>query len=274
MILGGAVLLVWMAAAATAKPQPPGRGLRAEPATQRADRAHLEELARKNAGWWGVRGLVATARCSPFPRPYAYLFVLLVITGGGQLVLFPLTWYVARSSAIAERLRPQIGALKEKYPDRKQREREEWKLYRAHGASPFAGCLLMHPTMVLVLLSWAALARYAPQMVLDGARFLWVHDVTRPDLTLALVTALAGLAVFARRAVATWWPKDETEEGSLKSDSRGSPVARMLVAGALFVAVLWHCHFPVYLLLWGWLWVGFGLAANWIARRAAARSEK
>ncbi|WP_280472408.1 membrane protein insertase YidC [Nocardia cyriacigeorgica] len=66
--------------------------------------------------------------------------VLLVLTL--RAVLFPVFLKQARSQAAIRRLKPQLEAIRKKYPDDRQRQATETqKLYREHGVSPFAGCL-------------------------------------------------------------------------------------------------------------------------------------
>ncbi|MFE3443031.1 membrane protein insertase YidC [Nocardia sp. NPDC059180] len=66
--------------------------------------------------------------------------ILLVMTL--RAALFPVFLKQSRSQAAIRRLQPQIEAIKKKHSDDRQTQAAETqKLYRAHGVSPFAGCL-------------------------------------------------------------------------------------------------------------------------------------
>src|SRR2546422_187486 len=69
-----------------------------------------------------------------------------------RAVLVPLTFRQLKSMQEMQRLAPQIGALKEKYKDDKQRQQQEiMKFYRENKINPLASCfplLLQLPVFI------------------------------------------------------------------------------------------------------------------------------
>jgi YidC/Oxa1 family membrane protein insertase len=61
-----------------------------------------------------------------------------------RAVLVPLTYRQLKAMQEMQKLAPQLSALKEKYKDDTERQRQEvMNLYKEHGVNPFASCLPM-----------------------------------------------------------------------------------------------------------------------------------
>ena len=96
-----------------------------------------------------------------------------------KLTLFPLNQRSGRSMRAMSKLKPQIDALKEKYPEDRQRQSEEMmKLYRENNVSPASGCVPMLVQMPI----WFALYRALWVSIdLYQESFLWIPDLTSRD---------------------------------------------------------------------------------------------
>lgn len=118
-----------------------------------------------------------------------------------RLALLPLTLRLAirahEYQIAVKKLKPRLDALQARHganPARLARETRE--LYSAHGIGlapkgTFLGALVQMPIGVGLYQTIASIARRA-------ARFLWVHDLSRPDALVASIAAgLAGAAVMA-----------------------------------------------------------------------------
>lgn len=69
---------------------------------------------------------------------------IVLFTVAVRLLLHPLARSAAKGDRVRARLAPQLAALGRKHKDRPEKLREATaELYRAEGASPFAGCLPM-----------------------------------------------------------------------------------------------------------------------------------
>lgn len=93
--------------------------------------------------------------------------------------LYPLTLKQMRSMKEMQLLQPHILELKSKYKDNPQKlNKEIMELYRQHKVNPFGGCLPLVLQMPIFFALYQALMR---SIVLKGADFLWVKDLSQPD---------------------------------------------------------------------------------------------
>jgi YidC/Oxa1 family membrane protein insertase len=96
-----------------------------------------------------------------------------------KLILFPLNQRSGKSMRAMSRLKPELDALREKFPEDRQRQSEEMlKLYRLHNVNPAGGCL---PVLIQMPI-WFALYRALWVSVdLYQQPFLWIPDLTARD---------------------------------------------------------------------------------------------
>jgi YidC/Oxa1 family membrane protein insertase len=125
---------------------------------------------------------------------------VVVLTLCVRAALLPVSWSCAYSACLQQkrvrRLQPELERLRERYASQPQALLEEtMKLYRKRGmrlieSRPILGALAQMP----VFLGMFSILRQG----LDGARFLWIASLSRPDFWLALIagatTALMMLA--------------------------------------------------------------------------------
>lgn len=125
---------------------------------------------------------------------------VIALTLGLRTVLLPVSWSCAYRACLHQkrvrRLQPELQRLRERYAGQPQMLAEEtMKVYRRRGlriieTRPILGAFAQMP----VFLGMFSILRQG----LDGARFLWVASLTRPDFWLALIagatTALMMLA--------------------------------------------------------------------------------
>ncbi|OPZ07385.1 MAG: Membrane protein insertase YidC [candidate division BRC1 bacterium ADurb.BinA292] len=120
---------------------------------------------------------------------------IILLTVFVKLVTFPLVHKglksQAKMTAEMNRIKPLIDKLNEKYKDNPQKKQQEmFKLYREHGVNPlgmFKGCIWM----AIQIPIFYALYRLLYQSIdLRGASFLWVADLSRPDMLFRLPVAL------------------------------------------------------------------------------------
>lgn len=114
-------------------------------------------------------------------------------------VVLPLAWPIAYRACIRQKklakLQPQIRALQQEFRKRPDAYlRKQIELYKAHeiamvDAKAFLGSLAQLP---LFLGMFQAL-----RTVGDGARFLWIPNLLRPDVALAVIAGLATALMMA-----------------------------------------------------------------------------
>ena len=81
-------------------------------------------------------------------------------------------------------IQPQVEKIRQDYKDNPQKMNKEiMELYRLHKVNPFGGCLPLILQMPIFLALYNALMR---SIVLKGAKFLWIKDLSEPDKLLTL----------------------------------------------------------------------------------------
>jgi len=123
-------------------------------------------------------------------------------------VLFPLNQRSGRSMRAMSALKPEMDALKTRFPNDPQRQSEEMlKLYRKYGVNPAAGCL----PLLLQMPIWFALYRSLWISVdLYQEPFLWLPDLTARDPYWILSVAIV-LVMFIQQKM-TPTTMDETQQ--------------------------------------------------------------
>ena len=199
----------------------------------------------------------------------AVLFALAHVCGGSlgggivvlslivRLALLPLTYRLALRTreyhAALQRLAPQVTALRDRHAANPlQLAQKTRELYAANGlgAAPKGTLLTAFVQMPIGMGLYQTIGSVAKR----AARFLWIHDLSRPDALVASVAAgLAGAAVAAGPS------------------STGSRVSAALAAGVTFL-VAWRLSAGV-----GLYWVAsnvVGVVQSLLVRRAAAANPK
>lgn len=116
---------------------------------------------------------------------------VIVLTLCVRALLLPVSWHCAYTACLQQKrvrkLQPELQRLRERYASQPRALAEEtMKLYRGRGlrmieTRPILGALVQMP----VLLGMFSVLRQG----LQGARFLWVASLTRPDFWLALIAS-------------------------------------------------------------------------------------
>ena len=124
----------------------------------------------------------------------AILIVTVLIKG----IFFPLANKSYMSMAKMKQLQPQLAALKERFPDDKQKQQEAtMKLYREQKVNPVAGCL---PMVIQIPVFFALYKVIFITIEMRHAPFFgWIHDLSAPDPT--TIFNLAGLLPYNPGAV-------------------------------------------------------------------------
>ena len=183
---------------------------------------------------------------------------IMAVTFLARLALFPLTLRLAKSAAAQQeamrRVAPELEEVRARFKNDPARLAQETRrVFAREGVSmlPAAGCvglLLQSPVLL-------ALFDAVRQCAAMGGRFLWIGDIARPDMALALLVAVATAASMAV---------------SPQPDAPAQQRQLLMVLPALFTMVaLWKMAAGVGL-YWGVSSV-FGIAQGIIVRRSVAR---
>lgn len=103
-------------------------------------------------------------------------------------LLYPLTLKQMRSMKETQALQPHIEELRRTYKDNPQKlNKEIMELYRQHKVNPFGGCL---PLILQIPIFFALYQALMRSVVLKGANFLWIKDLSEPDRLFVLAKSL------------------------------------------------------------------------------------
>jgi len=107
---------------------------------------------------------------------------ILIVTVLVKLAVFPLANKSYASMSRMKNLKPQIDALKEQYPDDRQKQQQAMmELYKKEKVNPMAGCL---PIVVQIPVFFSLYKVILTSIDLRHAPFLgWIHDLSAPDPT-------------------------------------------------------------------------------------------
>ncbi|MDI6895373.1 MAG: YidC/Oxa1 family membrane protein insertase [Bacillota bacterium] len=130
----------------------------------------------------------------------SYGLAIILLTVAVRLILLPVAWSGAVSTARMQALGPEMEELRRRYRNEPRKLNEaQLELWRRHGVNPFAGCLSMVIEFPVIIALFQALShlQYA-----GGASFLWVPHLARPDPYYVLPT-LAAAATYWQARVST-----------------------------------------------------------------------
>ena len=99
-----------------------------------------------------------------------------------KLAFFPLANQSYRSMAKMKMIQPQIAALKDLYPDDKQKQQQaQMELFKKEGVNPVAGCL---PMVIQIPVFFALYKVIFITIEMRHAPFFgWIKDLSAPDPT-------------------------------------------------------------------------------------------
>ena len=107
---------------------------------------------------------------------------ILIVTLLVKAAVFPLANKSYASMSKMKNLKPQMDAIKEKYPDDKVKQQQEtMQLYKEQKVNPMAGCL---PIFVQIPVFFSLYKVILTTIELRHAPFFgWIHDLSAPDPT-------------------------------------------------------------------------------------------
>jgi YidC/Oxa1 family membrane protein insertase len=112
---------------------------------------------------------------------WSIVLVTVVIT----FILFPLKLSSMKSMKKMQALKPQIDAINAKYknmkmtdPRKAEQQQETMDLYKKHGVNPMGGCV---PMLIQLPFFYAFYKVFTVSVVMRGAHWLWVSDLSQPE---------------------------------------------------------------------------------------------
>jgi len=140
---------------------------------------------------------------------HQYGLVVIVFSLLIKLLFYPLTHKSLSSMRRMQKIQPKLAALKEKYKKNPQKLNQElMKLYKEQGVNPLGGCL---PLLLQMPVFWALFQVFRSTIELRGERFLWVKDLSRPDLVqgIPVLAIIMGITMFIQQKQSIKDPKQK-----------------------------------------------------------------
>ena len=139
--------------------------------------------------WFGSVCLLVEKLLGFFYRIFpSYGLAIILLCVLSKIVLYPLSYKQAQTQKKMAVLQPKIAELKEKYKDDSQKlSQEQMKLWKKHGVNPAGGCL---PLVAQIPIFIALYRTIQSSIDLRGASFLWINDLSLPDMTFFLPVSL------------------------------------------------------------------------------------
>jgi YidC/Oxa1 family membrane protein insertase len=127
-------------------------------------------------------------------------FAIITISFLVRLALLPLTYKIARrgqrQQSLIASIQPELQILKTRYrnnPD--QLSMKTMELYKKHGINPVDGVGILGSLLQLPV--FAGLFSAIREGIGSGGRFLWISDISQPDIGLSIVIAALSLITSA-----------------------------------------------------------------------------
>lgn len=109
----------------------------------------------------------------------AYVLAILAFTVIIRVLILPFNIKAAKSTQGMQKIQPEVKKLQEKYKDDKEKlSSETMKLYKDNNVSMTGGCL---PSLLPLPILMALYYVFMGIKGIDGASFLWIHDLFSPD---------------------------------------------------------------------------------------------
>lgn len=121
-----------------------------------------------------------------------YAVSIIIFTIIVKLMMYPLSLTQTRSMKAIQALQPEVQKIQQKYKDNKEKQAEEVnKLYLERGVNPLSGFITLIITLIITMIIIFPLYRAIFNLDMTETSFLWIKDLSRPDLILVLLNVLA-----------------------------------------------------------------------------------
>lgn len=155
----------------------------------------------------------------------AYVLAILAFTIIIRLLILPFNIKSAKSTQGMQKLQPELKKLQEKYKDDKETlGAETMKLYKENNVNPAGGCLpALLPLPILMALYWV----FMGIQDIEGASFLWIHDLFSPD-KYYILPILAALSTYLPSYLMTKSTPAQTQPGGMNMGTMNLMMAGMM----------------------------------------------
>lgn len=186
-----------------------------------------------------------------------YGWAIVILTLMIQCVMLPLTYKQLKSSAVMQKIQPEMKRIQEKYKnDPMTAQSEMMKLYKKYGANPLSGCL---PMFIQIPIFFALFNALRTSWALHGSPFIWwIHDLSAKDPYYVLPLAM-GVMMFIQQKV------------TMPDLGKDNPSMAMMKWMPVFMTVIF-LNFPAGLTLYWFVSNCINFCINLILKRRLAKA--
>lgn len=119
---------------------------------------------------------------------HSYGVAIILLTIAIRIILYPLTHKQTQSMKALQDIQPEMKKIQEKYKDNPEKYQQEvMALYKKHKVNPMGGCLPLLVQMPFLIALYQTLIHTTQ---FKGAHFLWVSNLSGPDIPFVLLLGL------------------------------------------------------------------------------------
>ena len=184
-----------------------------------------------------------------------YGFAIILMTFMIQIVMFPLTYKQLKSTAIMQKIQPEMKAIQERYKDNPMEAQQAMvALYRKYGTNPLSGCLPLFIQMPIFIALFNALRT---SWALHGSPFIWwITDLSAKDPYYVLPISM-GILMFIQQKI------------TMPQMAKDNPSMAMMKWMPVFMTLLFM-NFPAGLTLYWFVSNCISFVVNFILKRKLA----
>jgi YidC/Oxa1 family membrane protein insertase len=121
----------------------------------------------------------------------SYGLVIIIFTFVMKIVFFPFSRKNYQQMARMKSLQPKLKEIQEKHKENPQElNKRMLRLYKEEKFNPLGGCIWMLPQLPIF---WALFTVFKSAIDLRGTSFLWLQDLSQPNIALAVIMSAAML---------------------------------------------------------------------------------
>lgn len=208
----------------------------------------------------------------------SWWLTLLVLTVFVRILLFPMAQKAIKMNAqmLADqaKLKPLIDEIKAKHSDAQVQYKKTMELYKENGINPFAPMLGCLPIIVQLPILIAIFNILGQEIEMQGARFLWINDLSIPDQLFPLGFTLPYFGAYFNLLpllMAVTMVLTTNLGTPAEGDQKKSQLRSMVLLAALFFTLFYS--FPAGLVLY-WMMSNIGqyIQQEIVTRRVNAKA--
>jgi len=190
-------------------------------------------------GFFGGISMLLLSVLKFFNRIFGnYGVAIIMLTVAINIILFPLTAKSLKSFKDMQKIQPEMEKIREEYKDNPQKQSKEMMgLYKKHKINPMGGCLPMAFQIIVIIPPLYQVLTRA--VILKGANFLWIKDLSDPDAVFKLPQAIPFLGEFINilpivATVLMFVQQKISQPKTAQADQQKAIATAMLVMAAVF----------------------------------------